>query len=281
MTQATPIAEAVETTPVRTEDPADVAAAQPRNIKRAFAVNAVRLALAAAILILWEIAARQGWINPAFYSKPSSVWQALVDYYQAGTLVNQTLATFKAAAIALVIGVPAGIILGFLLAEIKPLDEIVSPFLVPLNSLPRIALVPVFIIWFGLTITTKVALAVTIIVFIMLFTARAAIKGVDPDLLSTARLLGFRRRAVFTKVVLPAAVPSLFAGIRLAVTYAILGVIASEMVAARDGLGLDIVRFANQLNISGVFALLLVLGLVATVISQGLERSERRLLKWQ
>ena len=115
--------------------------------------------------------------------------------------------------------------------------------------------------------------AVSIIAFIVLFNARAGVKGIDPDHLVVARQLGLSRREVFQPG-LPGSVPTIFAGVRLAITYALLGVVASEMVAARTGLGLEIVRSANNLRIDGVFAILFVLAGAATLIAAGLERLE-------
>jgi NitT/TauT family transport system permease protein len=244
-------------------------------------VIAAQVLLVAAVLAAWELAAAQGWIDPTLYGQPSQVWQALLDYYGEGEGWAQTAATAKAVGLSLLIGVPVGIACGLLLASVRWLDDVVGGFMVPLNSMPRIALVPLFIIWFGLTMTTKVAVAVSIIFFMVLFNARAGVKGIDPDLLKLSRQLGFNRVQTMFKVVLPGSVPTIFAGVRLAVTYAILGVIASEMVAARDGLGLDVVRFSQTLQINGVVAIILVLAVAGAVIGVALARTERWLLRWQ
>jgi NitT/TauT family transport system permease protein len=237
--------------------------------------------LVAAIVGLWELAASLQWVDPTLYGQPSQVWQALLDYYGEGDGWAQTGATAKAVAVSLAIGVPIGIVAGLALASFRWLDDVIGGFLVPLNSMPRIALVPLFIIWFGLTLTTKVAVAVSIIVFMVLFNARAGVKGIDPDLLKLGRQLGLSRYEAMRKIVLPGSVPTIFAGVRLAVTYAILGVIASEMVAARDGLGLDVVRFSQTLQINGVVAIILVLAVAGAVIGVALARTEKWLLRWQ
>lgn len=233
------------------------------------------------LLALWELASRMEWISLLLFSRPSDVWANLVEYASSGALLTQTTATMTAVVISLVIGVPSGIFAGFLLAGIPWLDRVFGPYLVPVNTMPRIAMVPVFIIWFGLTTTTKVAVAVSIIFFMVLFNARSGVKSIEPDLLVMGRSLGLSRQEIFRKIVLPGSVPTIFAGVRLAVTYSILGVIAAEMIAARAGLGLDIVRFGNTLRLGGVFAILLVILLIASVVAWLLERLERRLLRWQ
>jgi NitT/TauT family transport system permease protein len=244
-------------------------------------VITAQIVLVVAVLGVWELAASQAWVDPTLYGQPSQIWHALLDYYGNGDGWAQTAATAKAVGVALLIGVPAGIACGLLLASVRWLDDVVGGFLVPLNSMPRIALVPLFIIWFGLTLTTKVAVAVSIIFFMVLFNARAGVKGIDPDLLKLGRQLGLSRRQSMLKIVLPGSVPTIFAGVRLAVTYAILGVIASEMVAARDGLGLDVVRFSQTLQINGVCAIILVLAVAGALIGIALARTERWLLRWQ
>lgn len=249
--------------------------------RRRMGLMAVRIGLVVAFCSLWEAGSRLGWLNPVFFSRPTEVWAYLVTYAQEGDLVTQTLATLHAVGLSLVIGLPLGIGAGLLLAAFTTLDEIIEPFLVPLNSTPRIALVPVFIIWFGLTTTTKVAVAVSIIFFMVMFNARSGVKNIDPDMIVVSRALGLSRREIFQKVVLPGSVPTIFAGVRLGVTYSILGVVATEMIAARRGLGLDIVKYANTLQVGGVFALLLVLILIAFVAARLLERLERHLLRWQ
>jgi len=252
-----------------------------RGARQAWGVVGCQVLLLVAILVTWEIASTQGWISVHLFSRPSDVWSALAELYREDVLIKNTVATYAAAGTALLIAVPSGILAGLLLAAFPFMDRVVWPFLVPINSLPRIALAPLLLIWFGLTMSAKVALAVSIVFFIVLFNTRAGTKSVDPDMLAVADLLGVPRRGVFLKVVCPTAVPAILASARLAVTYSLLGVIASEMVAAKDGLGVVVVRYSNLLDISGVFAILLVLAFFAVILGQILDRVERRLLRWQ
>lgn len=239
------------------------------------------IAVAAAFIALWEFAATKGWVDANFTGQPTLVWEALKEFYESGRLFDQTIATLQATLIAFVIGVVGGTACGLLLGVYPGVDRVLGPLLVPLNSVPRIALAPLFILWFGLSMTAKVVLAVSIVFFIVLFNARAAVKSVEPDLMTMARVTGFSRLKIVQKVILPSAVPSLFAGVRLAITYALLGVIASEMIAARDGLGQDIVYYSGRLQVNGVWATLLVLAVIATLINVLFEQLERWLLRWQ
>jgi NitT/TauT family transport system permease protein len=267
-----------------TQGPSPVRRARRRNA-RTTAINAAYVAgsvLIAAFLIgLWQVAANNEWINGLRFGSPSGTWDALIDYFQLNNGWSQTLATGKATAIALLIGIPAGIVVGVLLAAVPALDRLLSVFLVPLNSMPRIALVPTFIIWFGLTTTTKVATAVSVVFFIALFNARAGVKSIDADLLLVSRQLGLKKVQTAWKVILPGSVPTIFAGIKISVAYAILTVVASEMIAARDGLGLDIVRYSQTLQINSVWAIILVLAVAATIINALFAWFETWLLRWQ
>jgi NitT/TauT family transport system permease protein len=158
---------------------------------------------------------------------------------------------------------------------------VLDVFIVPLNSMPRIALAPLFVIWFGITTTAKVALAVTIVFFVLLINAKAAVKSLDRDIVLMARVTGYRGWPMILKVVLPASVPAVFAGLRLCITYALLGVVASEMIAARSGIGLDVVQFTNTFNVAGLFAVLIELALLATLVDTLFGFAERWLLRWQ
>jgi NitT/TauT family transport system permease protein len=240
-----------------------------------------RVAVVTLFIGAWQIVYEMELVRPLFLPPPIDVWEGLVMLVESGQLRTDGWATTQAALIALAIGVPAGIVAGFALSASRYIDSIVSPFLVPMNTVPRIALAPLFITWFGLGMTSKVVLAVSLVFFLMLFSARAAVKSVDPDLRVVAQLTGLTRRATFRKIVLPSAVPSLAAAARVCVTYSFLGVIAGEMQAGDKGMGQIIVFNSNVLNVNVVFAALIALSLIATFCSFILGRLEDRLLVWQ
>ncbi|MFV0463079.1 MAG: ABC transporter permease [Nostocoides sp.] len=240
-----------------------------------------RIALFVAFMALWQLAAVKGWVDPKTVGKPSEVWSSLLEYVKSDRARASWPSTGIAVLLSFVIGSATGIIAGLVLGLNPLLDEIVGFFLTPINSVPRIALAPLFIAWFGLTMSAKVFLAVTIVFFILAENARTAMRSVDPDLMVMARIVGLRRVSLLWKVVLPSTVPSLFAGLRLAFTYSLLGVIASEMIAATDGVGQDLVFFGSSFQINTVFAILLLLlcvGMIATLIFSW---TESRLLNWQ
>jgi NitT/TauT family transport system permease protein len=244
-------------------------------------VIACQIAVLIVVFGIWEWLVAGGVVKDHFLSRPSQIWAAFLEFWQSGELWVHSRATLWATLWALVIGVPLGVLIGLLLSWNRHVDRVLSPFLVPLNSMPRIALAPLFIVWFGLTMTSKVVLGVSIVLFVMAFNTRAGLQSTDPNLTTMARLHGFGRRSIYWKIVLPSSVPMIFAGVRLSVTYALLGVVASEMIASRDGLGMYIVSFSNTMNIAGVFALLGVLAVMGSVLAALSDRVERWLLRWQ
>jgi NitT/TauT family transport system permease protein len=233
------------------------------------------------VLGLWQVATNVGWLNPIIYGQPSGIWDAFREFMFSKQMWTNTVATMQAVFLAFVIGSGLGIIAGLLIGASKYVDSVIAPMLVPINTIPRIALAPLFVAWFGLTMTSKVVLAASIVFFILVENSRSAIKSLDGDVATMARVFGVRRSRFLRSVVLPSAVPTIFAGLRLGLTYALLGVIASEMIAARDGLGQLIVLYSAQLKINTVFAVLLELVLIATIISIIFAGIERWLLRWQ
>ncbi|WP_104107761.1 ABC transporter permease [Nocardioides sp. 616] len=245
------------------------------------AVLLSQLVLFVVLMLVWDALGRYELVDKSLISGPLEVWEQLRSLYESGSLLDQTMATMHAVGLSLLIGVPLGGLAGLVLGSSQYLDRVFEPFLVPLNSLPRIALAPLFIVWFGLTVNAKAAVGVTLVVFIMLFNTRAGVKETNRDLLVLADSLGMSTIERYRKIVLPGSVPVVVAGIRLSLTYALLGVIASEMIGSRDGLGTDIVRYSNTLQVGGVFAVLVVLALISFVMDRLLGVFERWVLRWQ
>jgi NitT/TauT family transport system permease protein len=229
-----------------------------------------------------EFAFRQGWLDPAFFGKPSGVaqylWNGLVASRQLwldlGYTIGGTLISFA-------IGSVVAILTGALFVTFPRLERAVDPYLTVINAMPRIALVPLFILWFGLGIGSKIAVGVSLTFFIVLSSTIAGIRGVEADHLTLSRTLGASPLQLFWKVTLPSAVPVIFSGLRLGLIYAMLGVVGAELLAAEHGLGQTLAQAQGQFNMDGVVALLLLLALMGLLISAGMTRVERRLLKWR
>ena len=229
---------------------------------------------------LWQWGADSGALPNAslFYGSPSGVFGMLVDNWQS--FLASLGATVSAAFMGFAIGVVCALAIGVLLSQVSVLNRIADPFITVLTGLPRIALAPLFVLWFGINDVAKIALSFSLVFFIVLINVLAGFQSVDQDLVVMAKSFGAQKRQVVAGVALPASFPVLFAGLRLGVVFSILGVIASEMTASQDGLGLDIVRFGQTLEPNGIFAALVVLAAAMAVLNGVLRAIESRLLKW-
>lgn len=234
-----------------------------------------------AIVALWQAASVLGWGNKIVVQSPEKVWHGLVALEASGMLWTNYWATIKATIYGLVISVCIGTPLGLTLGLLTKTQRVIIPFLSAINAMPRIALAPVFIIVFGISMSAKVALSVSLVVFIMILNSMAGVKAADPEAMRMMATLGASRRQVLTKVILPAALPSILVGVRLGLIYSLLGVIASELIASADGLGQLIARSAGVFDLATVYAVLILLMLTAAFFNAGSEIVERRLLSWQ
>ncbi|OLT09028.1 hypothetical protein BJF78_06795 [Pseudonocardia sp. CNS-139] len=221
-------------------------------------VRVCQLLTVVAVLAAWEGLVRLGVVRELFVSRPMSVVTYLIDE-RVELLVNAQ-ETFLAALVGFAIGSGAGVLSGVALGWWRPLGRIFDPWVTFLASLPRIALAPLFLLWFGITFQAKVVLAVSIVYFVVLVGTQAGMRSADPDLRRSVTLLGGNGRDELLKAVLPDALPAVFGALRLGVIFSLLGVVASEMIASRVGLGQLIVRSSQELRPEGVLAMLILLG---------------------
>lgn len=231
---------------------------------------------------IWEGMSRSGLINPLFIGNPIGI----LDFLFRGLFGSQQMLVHLAATLtgtlaAFVLGSVAGILTGLLFVTYPLIERFLDPILAGLNALPRIALAPLFLLWFGLGIASKIALGFSLTYFIVLSSTVAGARSVNTDHLTLARTLGATSTQVFRRITLPSAVPTVFAGLRLGLIYALLGVIGGEIVAAQRGLGQLITFLAGTFQINGVFAVLLLLSLLGTGLTWLMSAAENRLLRWQ
>lgn len=244
-------------------------------------IQAGRVSLLFLVLFIVEHAVNQGWLDERFVARPTDVVDFLRESWSSGQLWVDAKDTLVATSVAFVLGSLTGMASGMLLARFSVLEALVAPFVTVLNSMPRVALAPLFILWFGLGIQSKMLVGASLVYFIMLLNTRAGLRSADQELIVLSRMLGHSELRRFRKVLLPEAVPAIFAGFRLSAVYALLGVVTGEMVASRHGLGQLISLYTNTFNIPGVFGILLVLALISVVITMAMGLIERRLLRWQ
>lgn len=249
--------------------------------RRIVVIWVARIVLLAVCLAIWEAVVKFGLANALFFSDPTAIVAFLAQAVPNGELTEHTVVTIVETLWGFVIGSVFGIVSGLIFARLSTLDAIFDPFLNVLNALPRVALAPLFILWFGIDQPSKVALAVSLVYFILLINTRAGVKTVPEEYIIIARSLGAGERELFTKVILPGAVPAIFAGLRLAAVYSLLGVVVGEMIAAKAGLGQQLTYYAGTFNTAGVFGVLIILAIIAGVLNAGMVFIEGRLLRWQ
>ncbi len=225
-----------------------------------------RILIFLVITTVWWAIVKLGWVDKLFVSSPDSVAIFLVSTFW-NELVPNTIATLLATLIAFTLSGVAGILAGLVLVELPLLKKMVDPFLTAFNSMPRIALAPIFILWFGIGVTSKVALAFSLGFFIVLASTFAGMRNIDPVLLRLSRSLGCSGWQQFTKITLPWAIPSVFAGLKLALIYSFLGVVTSEMLASKAGLGQLIMYYSGVLRMDAVFGILLVMAVCAVILT--------------
>jgi NitT/TauT family transport system permease protein len=235
----------------------------------------IRIGVVAAVFGVWQLATTLGVINPFFVSSPVAVVTKLSNLLFTSALWTDIWATFAAALVAVVIGSVLGIATAVIFWKSPLLNKALDPYLTLFNAMPRPALAPIFILWFGLGITPKVCAAVTLVFFLVLLNTRAGLAGINPDTVLLANSLGIRPWRRFKLVELPAALPSVVAGLRLGVVYSVLGVVVSEMVASYNGLGQTLVKATNAFDMATSFGVIVLMAILALVLDLGVGKFEQ------
>lgn len=235
-----------------------------------------RVAIAVLVLAAWQASSDR--IFPSFYvSSPLAIAQRLVSLIRTGELWPHLGQTLVEVALGMSIGVPLGAVLGIALGSSVLLGGWLLPYMMALYSLPRVVLAPLFIIWFGVGLLSKVTMVVTMVVFVVFYNVYQGVKQIDRDLLDVARSLRATRLQTLRWVVIPSLVPWLITGVRLSIGIALIGAVIAELIAASEGLGYYIKYSSNLLDVTGVFAGLAVITAVAIALDQLLKTLERRI----
>jgi NitT/TauT family transport system permease protein len=237
--------------------------------------------LGASVLGCWQGAVKVGILDPFFFSQPSAVARRLWEWIAAGTIWSHLGVTLVEAFLSFAIGAAFGIGLGFLLARVYWLSALLDPYIRIANALPRVVLAPIFLLWFGLGIWSKVALGVTVVFFIVFFNTYQGVRDVDPVLLNSARMLGASERQLARHVLLPSALTWIFSSLHVSVGFAIIAVVVGEYLGSSKGVGYVISQAEGVFDTTGVFAGMTVLAAVVLAIGAGVSRVERWLLGWK
>lgn len=245
------------------------------------AVVTAQVSLVFAALLLWELITRQGIIDEFWISKPSAIIPAAFAFLSSFQGWNAVAVTLYEALVGLLLALVFGVLTAFLITRSAFLHKVLNPFISVLNAVPRLALTPLFIVWFGLGSPSKIAIVFVICFFTIAVNTVSAIESVDRDLLTVARLLGASNHALGSKVIAPSSVPWLLAGLRVGGGNAFGGAVVAEMIAGQGGLGFTVSSAAALLNLRDVFVVVVIVMVIAYIFDVLLLKLERRLLRWR
>ena len=220
-------------------------------------------------------------LPPFFFSRPGDVAVRVVSWFADGSIWKHLGITLSESMLAFAIGSLAGVLMGFWFARKPAVAAVFDPYVKMINALPRVVLAPIFTLWFGLGIWSKVALGITLVFFIVFFNVYQGVKEVSPTVLANARMLGMSDRQLLWHVYWPSALSWMFSSLHTSVGFAVVGAVVGEYLGAAGGLGYLIQQAEGVFDVAGVFAGMLVLAAFVLVIDAVVSVVERRLLAWR
>jgi len=251
-----------------------------------FTLLMLQLLVAIVAVLLWQLftSVPIGGVKvlpPFFFSTPIDVATRIVKWFVEGTIWKHLWITLVESVLAFVIGSLAGILIGFWFAQQPLVAAVLDPYVKMVNALPRVVLAPIFALWLGLGIWSKVALGVTLVFFIVFFNVYQGVKEVSPTVLANARMLGMSERALMRHVYWPSALSWMFSSLHTSVGFAVVGAVVGEYLGSAAGLGYVIQQAEGVFDVAGVFAGMFVLAAFVIGIDFIVTLVERRLLVWR
>ena len=239
-----------------------------------------QLAAFAIVLAIWEAAGRAGLLNPLYVPAPSQIGAALAESFSDGRIWPHLEATFTAALGGLALGIAVGIVLGVIAALVPVVAELLEPVMTLLNAIPRVILAPLFVIWLGIGLASKVALSFILVAVLIFFTVFSGIRQVDRRLVERITTLGGDRWALVRHVYLPSVAAWILSNLKVAVGFAFTGACVGEFVAATRGLGYLLSFAQSTYNSALMFAIIFLILLVVLLIFAAAGQLEKYLLRW-
>jgi len=227
----------------------------------------------------WEIAGRH--VSPVFLSPPSAIFKAGVAMARSGELGNALSTSLETLVIGFVAASVVGIVLGLLIGRYKMFDAATDWLINALYAMPMVAIIPLVILWFGLGEEAKLFIVGILTVFPVLINTAAGVRNVPQALIDVSTAFAANERQVFTKIILPSAVPYMMTGLRLGIGRAIIGMVVAEFFTAITGLGAVLVKYGNQYDTASMFVPLLVLMLLGIVLTYGVRWLEEMFAPWK
>ncbi len=255
----------------------------PQRESRSFrpGIRAARWLVLLALLALWQLGVTAGAVDPYFYSSPREIGQTLVELFGEGRIWEHLVATVQAAVLGLLIGFALGSLLGWLAARYRWVAEFVEPVMTLLNSVPRIVVTPMIILWLGIGLESKIAAAFLLVFVVIFFSVYTGIRQVNRDLVDRVRILGGNERAILRHVYVPSVAAYVFSSLRLTVGFAFTGAIVGEYMASSRGLGYLLNFAQNSQNAALMLSTVVIIMVVIMGIFALLGRVERRAMVWR
>lgn len=266
--------------PARAESVPEATSRRAPFLQRSWVRFALPVLVLAAAIGLWEMASLAGWINPITVPSATDTFGAMIELTTKGFFWEAVWVTLQETLLGFVIGATAGLLIGALTGTFEVFRVALWPFVVAFQNMPRIALAPIFLTWFGFGITSKVVMAAVICFFPVVINTVAGLASVDDNARLLFRTYGASTRQTFMRLTLPTAAPITFAGIKTALTLALLGAIVGEFVGASEGLGVLINEFNFQLEVALAFGVVVYLALIGLILYGLIELLEKKLITW-
>jgi ABC-type nitrate/sulfonate/bicarbonate transport system permease component len=242
-------------------------------------LGAVRFFSVVAVIAYWELFGRQ--VNPLFLSYPSAILRAFFQLLTTGELMRQAVGSLQVLALGLSVALILGIALGLLMGRYRFAEYLLDPYVYAFDATPRVALIPLLLLWFGLGTSSKIAIVFLSGLFPVLMNTFSGVRTVSAQLVEVGRAYGAGEGKLFTKIIVPAALPFIMTGIRLAIGRALIGIITAEMFAAVTGIGALLIRYSSALATDKFFVPVILLALLGVVLSVAVEKLQKKLAPWK
>ena len=233
------------------------------------------------LLALWEIASRLAVVSPRYFPAPTTIAWVLVDRFVEGDLGAQSLVTLARLACAFALAAVPGVLLGLLMGIAQPVRAAIEPYIAFIFPVPKITLLPFLLIILGVGEPAFVLTGATSAFFQIVISTLGGVQTLDPRLLEAGRNYGAHGARLFRKVILPAALPSIFTGLRLGLGLALVSLVAVEFIAAKSGLGHLVYRHWQMLSTPEMYAAFVLVGALGLALTRGLRALQARILTWQ
>ena len=273
--------DAVPPPPPGPREESGLASASVRRKAASHVVVALQIVTFLALMAAWQALSAAKILDPFFFSRPSDIALRIWEWLSSGFIWEHLAVTLIEALLAFALGTLFGVAFGLAFARVELLAAVFDPYIRIFNALPRVILAPIFLLWFGLGIASKVALGITLVFFVVFFNTYQGVREVDLVILNNARMLQASDRQLLRHVYLPSAMAWIFSSLHTSIGFALVGAVVGEYMGAARGVGYVVAQAEGVFDTTGVFAGLILTSAVVLCIDLAIERLERYLLRWR